>query len=77
MEAKLFVNEFELSGHSRAILCASGSIHRSRGKINRDPHAGDRNFDLYQFGTDAAEGKIHGLELEFATVGASVQTKGA
>jgi len=59
------------------IFCRSGSIHRSRGKINRDLHARDRNFDLYQFRTDAAEGKAHGLELEFAAVGASVQTKGA
>ena len=60
-----------------AIRLANGSIHRSRGKINKDLQRGDRNFELYQFGTDAAEGKIHRLELVFAAVGASVQTKGA
>jgi len=58
------------------IFCRSGSIHRSRGKINKDLQRGDRNFDLYQFGTDAAEGKAHGLEFEFATVGAAAQAKG-
>jgi hypothetical protein len=76
MEAKLFVDELELTGHSCcAILCAFGSIHRSRDKINRDLQAGHRNLDLYQFGTDAAEGKAHGLELEFATVGQAAQAK--
>ena len=76
MEAKLLVDEFELSGHSCcAIACASGSIHRSRAEINRDLQARDRNFDLYQFGTNAAERKIHRLEFVFATVGRSMQAK--
>ena len=30
---------------------------------------------MYQFGTDAAEGKVHGLELEFATVSIAMQAK--
>jgi len=76
MEAKLLVDECELSGHSCcAIVCASGSIHRSRDKINRDLHARDRNFDLYQIGTDTPKSKAYGLELEFATVCAAMQAK--
>lgn len=78
MEAKLFVNELELSGHSCcAIVCASGSIHRIGKEIKGKVATHNRNVDLYQFGTDAAEGKIHGLEIIFATEGEAAQAKSA
>jgi hypothetical protein len=77
-EMKIAVAADETSWKSVAhirILCRSGSIHRSRGKINKDLQRGDRNFDVYQIGTDAAEGKIHGLELVFATGDEAAQAK--
>ena len=36
-----------------------------------------RNLDVYQIGTDAAEGEINGLDVEFAAVGVAAQAEGA
>ena len=54
VEAALLLDELELGGHSGG---AFGSIHRIGKRIKRKLEGGERNFDLYQIGTEAAERK--------------------
>ena len=37
--------------------------------------AGDRNWTLYQIGTEAAEGEIDGVDVEFAAVGLATEAQ--
>src|SRR6266702_2999114 len=51
------------------------SIHRIGKRINRKAQAGDGNFDLYQFGTDAAEGKAEEFGGKFAAKSVTAEVK--
>src|SRR5260370_35495544 len=52
-----------------------GSIHRIGKRINRKAQAGDGNFDLYQFGTDGAEGKGEEFAREVAAETVTAEEK--
>ncbi len=52
-----------------------GSIHRIGKRINRKAQAGDGNFDLYQFGTDAAEGEAEEFGGKFAAEGVATEAE--
>src|SRR2546427_482479 len=61
---------------SRAIRSAIGSIHRIGKEIKGKLDARDRNLDLYQFGTDAAERECEEVEGEFAAQSVAAKTEG-
>src|SRR5260370_37093692 len=61
---------------SRAIRSAIGSIHRIAKEIKGKMDARDRNLDLYQFGTDAAERDCEEIEGEFAAESWAAETEG-
>jgi len=52
-----------------------GSIHRIGERINRKVKAGDRNLELYQIGTDAAEGEGEEFGGEFAAEGVTAKAE--
>src|SRR5713101_1061724 len=58
-----------------AICSAIGSIHRIGKEIKGKLGAGERNFDLYQFGTDAANRESEEVEGEFAAKGVAAKAK--
>src|SRR5438445_31761 len=61
---------------SRAIRSAIGSIHRIGKEIKGKVGAGERNLDLYQFGTDAAKREADRFEGEFAAQSVAAETEG-
>src|SRR6266851_5077786 len=54
---------------------AFGSIHRIGKRIKGKLDAGERKIDLYQIGTDAAEGEAEEFGGEFAAEGVAVQAE--
>ena len=84
IEAALVLDELGLSRHLRGAgsraMCwgrkrALGSIHRVGKRIKRKLDARNRKFDLYQIGTDAADGEIEPFEGEFAAYGVTPEAK--
>jgi len=60
IKAALLLDELEGRRHGRrAVKPAIRSIHRSGEEINGDLHAIERNFDLYQIGTDSAQREFY------------------
>src|SRR5260370_23975741 len=57
--------------------CATGSIHRIGKWIKRKPDASERKIDLYQVGTDAAEGESEEFGGEFAADGVTAEAEGS
>ncbi len=78
MEASLLLDELEWAGHTSGAVCvATRSIHGSRWRIKIKVEANSRNLDLYQIGTEAAEGERDGFGSEFAAIGVAAQAQGA
>ena len=60
IEAALLLDELEWAGHASCAICvATRSIHGSRWRIKIKVEGKRRNLDVYQIGTDAADGEIH------------------
>ena len=55
---------------------AFGSIHRIGERIKRKLDTSERKIDLYQIGTDAAEGEAEEFGGEFATEGVTTEAEG-
>src|SRR2546422_7603934 len=55
--------------------CATGSIHRIGKEIKGKLEGREGKFDLYQIGTDAAEGKTEKFGGEFATESVATETE--
>jgi hypothetical protein len=54
---------------------AIGSIHGIAWRINRKLHARERKIDLYQIGTEAAEGEAEEFGGEFAAEGVAMEAE--
>jgi len=54
---------------------ATGSIHRIRKEIKRKLNASERKIDLYQIGTDTAEGETEEFGGEFAAEGMTAEAE--
>ncbi len=78
IEAALLLDELEWGGHARGAMCvATRSIHGSRWRIKIKVKANGRKLNLYQIGTEAAEGEIDGLDVKFAAVSVAAEAESA